>query len=343
MNHKKHIKALPLKELSGYDPKPGAVPFVKKSNYFIVTNISITGDAPKDFIRYYQYGESNKANANNWPLYIAKLGNKHYCMESVTEYLLNRIGEVYGFNMAKSSLAWLGGQLRFLSRYFLDKPNELIMDHGADLYSGYLNDRAFVEEIESKHLSPVFFTIQFTYETLIRFFPDQCEELMREFIKLLILDALIGNNDRHFYNWAIIRDIYNKRQPVFSPIYDTARGLFWNEHEKKIVEIFNNKSRLEPFIKKYCESSKPKVGWDDEPNLNHFELIERLVSSAFYSKFKVCEYICSNDSIESVIKMIETEFHDLVSHERMTLIIECLKYRHQRLKNILLLHHDKLR
>ncbi|HAO09289.1 MAG TPA: hypothetical protein DCQ50_20450 [Chryseobacterium sp.] len=73
-------------------------------------------------------------------------------MESVTEYLLNRIGEVYGFNMAKSGLAWLGGQLRFLSRYFLDKPNELLMDQGADLYSGYLNERDFVDGIECKHL-----------------------------------------------------------------------------------------------------------------------------------------------------------------------------------------------
>lgn len=341
MKSKKHIKALPVKDLSGYNPKSGAIPFMKKSAYFIVTNISITGDAPKDFIRCYEFGKCNKTSITKWPLYIAKLGHKHYCMESITEYLLNRIGATYGFCMADSKLVWLGGQIRFLSRYFLHKPNELIMDHGADLYSGYLNDSVFVEEIESKHLSPLFFTVQFTHETLKHFFPDNCEDLMQEFIKLLILDALIGNNDRHFYNWAVIKDIYNLQKPVFSPIYDTARGLFWNEHEKKIVEIFKNKTRLHAFIKSYCESSKPKVGWEKEQDLNHFDLIERIVKSGYFKWTETCSYLSSDASLEAVIRSIRYEFRDLISEERMVLIVECLKYRHEKIKNILLLHHDK--
>ena len=99
-------------------------------------------------------------------------------MEAITEHLLNRIGEVFGFNMAESGLAWFGGQVRFLSKYFLNRPQEQVLDHGADLYAGYLNDREFVEEIEKLHQSPEYFTVQFTQEVFQHFFPENYETLI---------------------------------------------------------------------------------------------------------------------------------------------------------------------
>ena len=99
-------------------------------------------------------------------------------MEALTEHLLNRIGEVFGFNMAESGLAWFGGQVRFLSKYFLNRPQEQVLDHGADLYAVYLNDREFVEEIEKLHQSPEYFTVQFTQEVFQHFFPENYETLM---------------------------------------------------------------------------------------------------------------------------------------------------------------------
>lgn len=93
-------------------------------------------------------------------------------MEAITEHLLNSVGEVFGFNMAVSGLAWVGGQIRFLSKYFLNRPNEQVLDHGADLYAGYLNDREFVEEIEKLHHSPEYFTVQFT-QTVFKYFSQR--------------------------------------------------------------------------------------------------------------------------------------------------------------------------
>jgi hypothetical protein len=117
--------------------KPGRIPIVKKHQYKIVDGYTITGDAPKEFIRVYEYGKTRKSNPGKWPLYIAKTGHKWYPTESITEYLLNILGIKFGVEMAESKIAWIGGQLRFLSRYFLDsKDQELI--HGADILS---NDR----------------------------------------------------------------------------------------------------------------------------------------------------------------------------------------------------------
>ncbi|NVO09090.1 MAG: HipA domain-containing protein [Bacteroidales bacterium] len=334
MHTRKHIKALKIKDFSGFNPKHSTISFVKRHQYFIVPNIAITGDAPKDFIRYYHYGEGRKSNTKAWPLFIAKLGHKHYPMESITEHLLTRIGEVLGFSMAKSELAWLGGQVRFLSRYFLNKLCEQTLDHGADLYAGYLNDRAFVEEIEKVHQSPNFFTVQFTSETLMYFFPNEHNELFKEFLKLIVFDALIGNNDRHFYNWAIIRNIQGKDKPVFSPIYDTARGLFWNVHEDKLNEVFSNKTRINSFIKKYCEESTPKIGWDGVSKLNHFDLVEFVKSLPITITCQEINSLCQDESLEKVFTMIDKEFTVLLSPIRKEMIKLCLRYRHDRIKKI---------
>jgi len=331
----KQLQSLPILDYSGFSPKSGAIPFAKKHQYCIVTGISITGDAPKDFIRYYKYGKGHKANYRTWPLFLAKHGHKHYPMEAITEHLLNRIGEVFGFNMAESELVWFGGQIRFLSKYFLKKPKEQILDHGADLYAGYLNDRTFVEEIERQHLSPDFFTVQFTQTTLKHFFSEDYESLMIDFIKLLVFDALIGNNDRHFYNWGIIRNILGKQKPIFSPIFDTARGLFWNDHEEKINDIVSDKERFDLFIKKYSESSTPKIGWEGSGKLNHFELVEKLMTLPFVINCEILKGLCSDSKLHLVFSMIDDEFQSLMSNERKQLIKSCLTYRYNCIKKIL--------
>ncbi|MCK4920708.1 MAG: HipA domain-containing protein [Bacteroidales bacterium] len=340
MNKKKHIKALPILEYSGFKPKAGCISFAKKHQYFIVTDIAISGDAPKDFIGYYHFGTGRKSNPKTWPRYIAKHGHKHYSMEVISEYLLNRIGEELGFNMALSELAWLGGQIRFLSKYFLIKPKEQVLDHGADLYAGYLNDRNFVEEIEKQNKSPEFFTVQFTLETLKHFFTDDYEDLSLEFMKLLIFDALVGNNDRHFYNCGIIRNIKGKEKPVFSPIYDTARGLFWNEDEAKISKILSDKNRLNSFIIKYSNNSSPKIGWEGKVKLNHFEMVEEILNLPKAVECKMILNVCKPDALNRVLSMIDREFLQLISERRRTLIKAYLVYRHGIIRNILTLQND---
>lgn len=82
-------------------------------------------------------------NPLTWPLYIAKTGHKWYPVESIT----NRLGRVFGIRMADSRLGVINGQLRFLSRYFLDVEKETLA-HGAEIFAGYLKDQAFVEKVE---------------------------------------------------------------------------------------------------------------------------------------------------------------------------------------------------
>lgn len=96
---------------------------------------------------------------------------------------------------------------------------------------------------------------------------------------MLCFDAITGNNDRHFYNWGIIADVKGKKTPRFSPIYDTARGLFWNYSEEKIDKLFTRDGTIDEVqFTKYLQNSMPKIGWEGLKRLNHFTLIRNIVN-----------------------------------------------------------------
>jgi hypothetical protein len=230
----KKLTPAPIIDRSGlrFDSHPAVQP-LRKGHYQVILT-TIAGDAPKDFLRIYEYGAGNKASPHNWPAHIAKVGQKWYPNESITEHLLTRIGQFLGIEIADSQLMFVRGQLRFLSRYFLKKRESLV--HGAEIFAGYLQDEKFVEEVEKKNQARDIFTFQFVEDALLDRFPEDVDEILQGFVKLLGFDALVGNNDRHFYNWGVITDVAGRTKPRFSPVYDTARALFWNTTDAAIEE-----------------------------------------------------------------------------------------------------------
>ncbi|MEZ4797638.1 MAG: HipA domain-containing protein [Flavobacteriaceae bacterium] len=327
----KHATKLPILKHSGFKPKLTNIETAKKHNYCVIKGVAITGDAPKDIIRLYEYGTALKRKPKKWPIYIAKLGHKYYPLESITEQVITDIGNWYGFNLSESKLCIISDQIRFLSKYFIkEKADELY--HGADLYAGYLNDKMFVDEVELLKMTQSFFTIKFTKEVLEHFFVDSNKFLYDSFMQMLLFDALIGNNDRHMYNWGVIRDIFGQKLGRFSPIYDSARGLLWNETESKIIEIVNDDNRKKKFIEKYCENSKPKIGIESKENVNHFDLIKSY--SDFYKNSTFAQQIFAENKIDHVINQLNYEFKTLLSNERRSLITDILKYRFNKLKKI---------
>ncbi len=329
----KHISPLPIMKQSGFFPKLGEVEIAKKHCYTVIKDISVTGDAPKDIIRLYEYGKALKRKYKKWPIYIAKLGHKYYPMESITEQLISDIGLTYGFNMASSKISYIGGQIRFLSLYFLNNKKEELF-HGADLYAGFLNnDRQFVDDVEETKMTQDFFTIKFTKEVLKYFFNEkENQDIFINFMRMLFFDGLVGNNDRHMYNWGVVRDIFGKDIAVFSKIYDTARGLLWNRTEEQLDKIITN-NNVNSFVKKYCNNSNPKIGIENKQTVNHFELIEYY--KEHYKTDNFIRSIFADDMLKNVINMINIKYSKLLSQNRRILIIEILKFRFNKIKEIL--------
>lgn len=333
----KHLEKVGIKRHADRNPeKPGKIKTLKKSNYCVIGGFSITGEAPKSFIRVYEYqahGKCKKNNKNTWTLYIAKTGHKFYPLESITEFLIARIGETLGLDMAYSRLVYDGTQVRFLSRYFLD-PGTQELVHGSNILSQYLNDRTFVLDIEEKRLEKEFFTLEETIKAIEVCFPEDSPLILEKFFLMLFFDAWVGVQDRHCSNWGIVRHIDNKHRPYFSPIYDSARGLFWNDYEKNLLKYKQN-NQLDQLIEKRMKNSQPQFCLLNKSNINHFELVQHVWENGLIKNPSYFRQIFSHDSLNAVKKMVIKDFFSLLGRDRVELILQCLTKRHEKIDSIL--------
>lgn len=189
---------------SGLLFKEARIPILKPSHY-IIKNIPLDGDAPKQFIKVYKFARKSgvkKENPKSWVPYIAKTAEKWYPHESVVEYMINRIGQVLNLTINEVEIYRINGQIRFLSRYFLKK-NEMLV-HGAEICGEYLDDMEMAAEIaKEKKSSRSLFTFEFIQNAIGFKFRGQKDYLISELVKMITFDGLVGNNDRHFYNWGV--------------------------------------------------------------------------------------------------------------------------------------------
>ena len=315
----------PIQKLSGFPVGHGAsIPSLKKGKFRVV-EAAMAGDAPKDFVRIYSHGEGSRSRPQSWPAWIAKVGHKHYPNESITEHLLTRIGQALGLSMADSRLMWFGGQLRFLSRYFLrTSPQSLV--HGAEIFAGYLSDLHFVQSVEKQNEARNVFTFQFVEQALQNRFPDDWQDLRAGFTRLLAFDAIVGNKDRHFYNWGVIVDIMGMREPFFSPTYDSARALYWNTSEEGLRKIAGEKNRRKSHLEKYVHNCFPKTGWDGLQSPNHFKLIQAIAEGRPELR-PALQQLPVGEIAAKTKRLLDTEFRSLISPLRASFILECLDMR----------------
>lgn len=258
------------------------IPFLKEQNYY-VEDIPLDGDAPKQYVRAYYYYKNcpRKNEINNWHGYFAKFGRKSYPHESIIEFIINKVGESLGLLINQTQLVRISGQVRFLSQDFLKKNQKLI--HGIEVIGEYLEDVDFAKEIDADRKERrKLFTFEFIEKAIQHVYPKNTDEIMTSLVELIVFDAIVGNNDRHYYNWGLIGNIRKDKSqsPKFAPIYDTARGLLWNKTEESLVRMFrqykNGANELDHFILK----SKPRISYEKNSNANHFDLVQ------FLSKYK---------------------------------------------------------
>ncbi|MEL6446197.1 MAG: HipA domain-containing protein [Bacteroidota bacterium] len=326
------LQAEALLNTSGFPVRSAKTIPPLRDRYYRIVDQPIGGDAPKAFVRVYEHepGRVRRGKPQSWPLYIAKVGHKWYPNESITEHFLTRLGQRLGLRMADSRLMNVHGQIRFFSRYFL-KPNQSLV-HGAQIFAGYLEDDAFVEEVEQADASREVFTFQFVVEAVRSVFPDEAETILDAFVRMLAFDAVVGNMDRHYYNWGVVTHALGAHPPYFAPIYDSARALFWNDSESKLIHRWEHASSDDErnrYLRKYVKKSQPKTGWDGEKNLNHFKLI-RSIRDAYPALRGVLKDLYQPQLLEDLPVLLDGEFLHLFSPMRKRLIRACLERRLER-------------
>ena len=315
-----------IKHLSDYQEDwRRLIPSLRNYELEPVKFLSIPGDAPKDFITDSEYRPGHRRRRQRRESYIAKVGSKFYPNESITEQLATRIGQAFGLNIAESKLRMIDGQVRFMSKYFLDRQNEQLT-HGAEIFELCLGKENYKELADNKSEKD-YFTFQMTAEAMKTTFPDSHEKIIASFVEMLAFDALIGHNDRHPYNWGVIVPIRKSKPPRFSPVFDTARALFWNNPERRVNQMLNSDAQLEAYI----NACTPPIGWDGEEGVAFFPLMSLISNSSVRYRGLIQKFV-DTAALENSFRILDKEFKVLMSPERRELIRECLKRRQQMLK-----------
>jgi len=332
LNKRGNLRNEPSIHCSGKIINKHSIPLLKENDY-IIKDYRLDGDAPKQFIKAYFYVEDSaikKSSSSSWPPYIAKTAEKWYPHESIIEYMINRIGQTLGLNMNEIKLVKANGQIRFLSKYFLNENEKLT--HGAEICGEHLGDMILAEEIANhKPTSRELFTFEFIKDAIRSVFPQCFENLLLELVKMIAFDALAGNNDRHFYNWGVI-DTKKKtsKLPTFAPLYDSARGLMWNYSDENIKKIYNQGGKK---IVTYVEEACPRISIEENKQANHFQLIY-LVKNYNTEYGKIVSDLASVENEENVLTMLKEEFYPFFIQQRSVLITTILRSRFKKIRGI---------
>jgi hypothetical protein len=201
--------------------------------------------------------------------YIAKLGGRNSDLEVMTEYAIYLVGRTLPISIADARIARFRGRLRFFSRYFLETTAAEELVHGMQLFNELYDETTVKGVLGHTRREQEMFTVQaikaafgahyFHYGVHVE------EELFGGFVAMLTHDALIGVMDRHHENWGVI--VQRERLgtvPRFAPLYDSARGLFCNYVEDRLVtEFLGNTEDHKRRLNKYVARARPLIGFTD--------------------------------------------------------------------------------
>lgn len=303
--------------------------------------LSILGDAPKVFL---EHNSSQKREL----AYIAKAPRKEGPRECVTEHIIASIGLVLPIKFSKwrfvkvcprcgpvpnynskASRNFCPQDIRFMSRYFCS-PNESLV-HGVELVAHCfgMETSEIYNQIKNRKDERSFYTVELIDEVLEDFAPtNNCYEKLRNgFSRMMAFDALVGANDRHPQNWGVLVNATNSdKLPSFAPLFDTARGLFWNFRDSQL-EYELTRGNKKNFISKYANSSTPLIGISGRDNPNHFDVIEYMVKYSNRGFSTPIKHLIRSTEKCNFRHIVNSAAGRYFSRLRLEYIVELLNFR----------------
>jgi len=181
--------------------------------------------------------------------------------EDITELIASQVGKLLKLKMMDVEIVQREGRRGALLKNFVPYRGQFL--EGGSILSDF-------EEYESPILS------ELKGEDLINFGLDMIEKLpfwkdiKKEFIAMNFFDILIGNQDRHPFNWMML--YYEDGKKSFSPIYDNGASLGFRFDDEKLKMYLSNEIQLH----KYIRNTKVKAGLFEYKQVKAKDLIKVL-------------------------------------------------------------------
>lgn len=168
---------------------------------------------------------------------------------------------------------------------------------------------------------------QYTYEDITTMLIENTKitnvnETIEMFWDMYIVDALIGNFDRHGANWGFIK---NNNTYRFSPVFDNGSSLFPRRNNVELMEeVLGDEEKLKEITYKYPTSQirlgKRKSSYFQIINSLEFEDCNKALIR-IYNKIDLDEIIKFIDN-QSYLTTIQKEFYNTIISYRYKNIIK---------------------
>ena len=125
--------------------------------------------------------------------------NRDYTPENWSEVLAYEIGNALGFDVLRYDLAVYHGRVGCISKNMITPSNNESLIEGHSILSRF--DSTYDPADKTTYNK---YTFEFVQKALTAF---DAKFFVKDFIRTLIFDAIIGNSDRHQSNWGLIQSI----------------------------------------------------------------------------------------------------------------------------------------
>ena len=228
----------------------------------------------------------------------------------ISEYIGSHIFEHLGFEVQETILGTYKGEYVVACRDF----------NNGDIQFVPFNDVGESSLDQDKE------EYQYEYDDIVQMLKDNAKltnvkQSINFFWRMYIVDALLGNFDRHGGNWGFVKE---KEKYRIAPVFDNGSCLFPNLiNEKDMINIINSEEETENRIFNYPTSQiklhgKKSSYYKIISSLEFYECCEAL--DYIYKKINMKEIYDIVDRIE-IISDVQKDFYKHMLRNRYELII----------------------
>ncbi|MCR5609170.1 MAG: HipA domain-containing protein [Lachnospiraceae bacterium] len=184
-----------------------------------IGNILFGGEIPEKINFYSPDNTSDGWLKKRWKIsngdrVLIKGGSNPFQQEPFNEVIASRFMKRLGIKCVSYDIIWQDGYPYSICKDFVDNNTELIPAHRLMQMRKKLN-----------------------HENTYQHFVSCCNEVGLDAIpfldRMLAVDYIIANEDRHFNNFGLLRDSDTLKFIGFAPIYDNGTSLCFNRNERR--------------------------------------------------------------------------------------------------------------
>ena len=242
------------------------------------------------------------------------------------EKIAAEISGLLGIPHAKVELAVFEGQQGSVTESFARGDRELV--HGNQMLARVVHDYDPKREFgQTSH------TVANIWQVMDRVFvaPEAARRAKRCIAEYLILDALIGNTDRHHENWGILRKRTGDGWKGFvAPSYDHASSL-----GRELLDVRRDRLLAENRVGGYAERGRGAIYWseDERHGPSPMELVRRVARES-PDHFRQAGLKLQRVDEAGFGQIVERVLSDWITRSSQAFALELLRYNFRQLKEL---------